>query len=221
MALEKLTITPFSATKGTIRVLFNPNSYSITKTVTWSPLKTSTGQGGETERMLNAPPLSFGGGGSRQLIVELFFDVTENETVGDVRMETDKIVKLTRTDRNLTPPRPPTCEVTWGNAASADFPFVGVVSNLTQRFTLFKSTGEPLRATLTVTFTEFLDPDVDIRQTDPELTTRIVKRGDTLSSIAFEVYRDAALWRTIAEANYLDDPRRLDVGSVLNIPKLR
>jgi nucleoid-associated protein YgaU len=79
-----------------------------------------------------------------------------------------------------------------------------------------------VRANLAITFTEFLDPELDKRQTDPELTTRILKPGDTLSSIAAEVYRDPRRWRIIAEANRLDDPRNLQsrIGQRLTIPKL-
>jgi nucleoid-associated protein YgaU len=76
-----------------------------------------------------------------------------------------------------------------------------------------------LRATLTITVTEFLDPVLDQRQTDPEFTTRRIKRGDTLSAIAAENYRDPSLWRVIAEANQLDDPRDLRIGRTLTIPK--
>ena len=78
-----------------------------------------------------------------------------------------------------------------------------------------------MRANLTVAFTEYLDPKKDQLENDPEFTTRLVKRGDTLSSIAGEVYRNPALWRVIAEANLLDDPRQLQVGLRLNIPKVR
>lgn len=229
MVLEKLKITPFSKqgqrqTEKAISVLFNPNSYTIAKSVSWNPPQTTAGCETQTERRVNAPMLTFGGGGSRQLTLELFFDVTEpinGAKITDVRKETDKIVKLTRIDRELEPLRPPTCEIAWGQTVSVDFPFIGVVSNLTQRFTLFASTGEPLRANVTVVFTEFLDPQVDLRETDPELTTRLVKRGDTLSSIATEVYRNPALWRLIAQANDLDDPRRLQIGRRLTIPDLR
>ena len=58
----------------------------------------------------------------------------------------------------------------------------------------------------------------DQRETDPEFTTRLVKRGDSLSSIAAEVYRDPTLWRLIAEANGLDDPRHLPIGLRLELP---
>ena len=233
MTLEKLKIVLQSPSKlEEIEVLFNPTSYSISKSVTWNPAENSNSNGGEqskTQRALNAPILTFGGGGSRQLTLELIFDVTEpingsiiDDVRQDVRQETNKIVALTRIER-LEPPRPPTCLIFWGNSPSnSDFPFKGVVSSLTQNFTLFKSNGNPVRANLALTFTEVLDPDEDKRQTDPELTTRILKAGDTLSSIAAEVYRDPRRWRIIAEANNLDDPRNLQskIGQRLIIPQL-
>lgn len=224
MALAKLQIQPIAPSKlAAIQVLFNPNAYTITKTVSWPPLATTTSGNATTTRLLNAPALTFGGGGSRQLTLELFFDVTEpidGTVIEDVRKETDKIVALTRIERDQD--RPPACEISWGKESnSLDFPFQGVISNLVQRFTLFKSDGRPVRATLTVTFLEFLVPKADKLQTDPELTTRMVKRGDRLSTIAAEVYRDPTLWRLIAEANALDDPRRLPIGARLTIPDLR
>jgi hypothetical protein len=226
MIPEKLEITPLSPSKlAKIAVMFNPNAYSITKTVRWDPPTPPTRTPGEqslpTQMKLNAPTLTFGGGGSRQLTLELFFDVTE-PVLGerDVREETSKIVELTRIERKLD--RPPTCAVSWGSAPNdLDFPFTGVVSNLQQRFTLFSSEGKPVRATLTVTFTEFVVPTEDQRQTDPEFTTRLVKRGDSLSGIAAEMYRDPTQWRAIAEANALDDPRHLPIGLRLNVPKLQ
>jgi hypothetical protein len=223
MALEKLRIRPLSPSKlPEIVALFNPNAYSITKAITWSPPPATGEDKNQTERKKNAPTLTFSGGGSRVLALELFFDVTEpinGDTIKDVRERTNAILQLTRIERDLD--RPPACEISWGDAPTgSDFPFTGVVSQLTQRFTLFRADGTPVRANLTVTFTEFLDPEKDLRETDPEFTTRLVKRGESLSRIAAEVYRDAGLWRVIAEANDLDDPRRLPIGLRLDIPKL-
>ena len=223
MTLDKLKINPKKPSNlKEISVLFNPNSYSISKSVTWAPLRPPSGRRSKTNRKVNAPLLEFGGGSSRRLTLELFFDVTEpidGQRIDDVRKETNKVVALTRIERGRT--RPPTCDVYWGKEPSnSDFPFTGVVSNLTQSFTLFTSQGKPVRANLTVAFVEFLDPKKDQRQTDPELTTHVVKRGDTLSGIAAEVYQDPALWRIVAEANGLDDPRQLEIGQTLTIPEL-
>lgn len=235
MALVKLKIKPLPPSKlaekfgkESIEVLFNPNTYSITKQVAWRTAVSATptpatAQTTSTQRRLNAPILEFSGGQSRVLTLNLFFDVTE-PVFGkrDVREETNKIVLLTLIERVKPNPQPPICEVSWGAAPppNSDFPFKGVVSSLTQNFTLFAENGAPVRANLTVAFTEFLVPEDDQRQTDPELTTHVIKRGDTLSSIAGAVYRNPAHWRLIAEANQLDDPRRLEIGRRLTIPKL-
>lgn len=224
-ALAKMTITPEpKSTFAPIKVLFNPNTYSIGKSVSWTAAPAKSQPAGQTERRKNAPALEFGGGQSRTLSLDLFFDTTEetDDAKKDVRNLTNQIVKLTRIVRSLDPQRPPVCVVSWGEATppGSDFPFTGVVSQLTQRFNLFLPDGRPVRANLTVAFTEYLDPKKDQLTNDPEFTTRLIKRGDTLSSIAAEVYRDPTLWRVIAEANRLDDPRQVPVGLRLNIPKI-
>jgi Contractile injection system tube protein/LysM domain len=219
MPFEKLEMTPLDSNGAKIegkrfRVLFNPTTYSISSSVTWTA---------QASRELNAPTLTYGGGAGRMLTLELFFDVTEpinGAQIDDVRKETNKVVTLARKDRDLG--RPPVVAIEWGSAplTGSDFPFVGVVSALTQNFTLFKANGTPVRATLNVAFTEFVDPKIDQRKLDPEFTTRTVKRGETLSSIAAELYGDPALWRVIAQYNRLDDPRRIEIGRRLAIPKI-
>jgi nucleoid-associated protein YgaU len=42
-----------------------------------------------------------------------------------------------------------------------------------------------------------------------------------LSSIAAAVYRNAGVWRAIARANQIQDPRQLSPGTVLQLPRLR
>lgn len=229
--LAKLTITPKEVLDlglgfKEIKVLFNPNTYSIVKGVSWTPVTSDQRNPcGQPVRGLNAPELQFAGGQGRTLSLDLFFDTTEetDDSKVDVRNLTNKIVKLTRIVRALKPPRPPVCEVAWGKAPPqhSDFPFNGVISQLTQHFNLFRDDGSPVRANLTVAFQEWLPSDQDQKETDPEFTTRLVKRGDTLSSIAAAVYRDPSLWRVIAEVNRLDDPRQIQIGQRLSIPRLR
>ncbi|MEM9218145.1 MAG: LysM peptidoglycan-binding domain-containing protein [Cyanobacteria bacterium P01_F01_bin.150] len=236
---DKLTITllnPALEEIGELKAQFNPTAYSITKPVSWGPRNLPANAGQEVQdayaafqKFLNAPMLEFGGGGSRTLTLDLFFDVTEPQVqngqlqkIDDVRDLTNQFVKLSRIDRNLTPPQPPICRLSWGEPLdNPNFPFTGVVTNLVQSFTLFSSDGKPLRAKLTITFKEWLDLIQDLLQTDPEETVWVVKRGDTLSRIASEVYKDPTRWRIIAEANRIDDPLHLDVGRTLTIPSLR
>jgi len=227
MTPEKVTITPEAKSKfAPIKVLFNPNTYSIGKSVSWAAPTTDCKTATQTERSKNAPMLQFNGGNSRSLSLDLFFDTTEetDNEKKDVRRLTNQIAKLTRIVRDLDPerPRPPICVVSWGEKPppGADFPFTGVITQLTQSFSLFLPDGRPVRANLNVSFTEYLDPKKDELENDPEFTTRVVKRADSLSGIAAEVYRDPTRWRVIAEANRLDDPRQIPVGLRLNIPKI-
>lgn len=225
--MNKLEIRPKDPSKlKPISVLFNPGSYSVTKAVTWSPPERAGGSGGNgsgSERKLNAPTLTFSGGSGRQLNMDLFFDVTEpvdGEVITDVRLKTNELAVLSRIERKLG--SPPKCEVHWGNAPQgSDFPFMGVLTQLTQTFTLFDRDGTPLRADVRVVFLEFEDPEKDKRQTDPELTTHVVTRGDSLHGIAASAYRNPTAWRVIAEANGVDDPRALEIGRRLTIPKIR
>jgi nucleoid-associated protein YgaU len=219
---QKLTIKPIDSSLAPVSVMFNPTQYTIVKPITWTVQRPESDSAGDTQPLLNAPTLVFGGGGSRTLTLELVFDVTEpidGQTIQDVRTKTNAIVALTRIEPKKQ--KPPVCEVSWGNApVNSDFPFTGVVTNLTQNFLLFRSTGEPVRAKLTVVMTEALDVVTDQRETDPEMTTRRVRRGDSVTGIAADVYGDPAQWRVIATANNLDDPRRLKIGATLSIPKL-
>jgi hypothetical protein len=233
-SLERLKITPMLIKEKRlerqtpIEVLFNPENYSINKSVSWSSLKTGSDKDQKevTSSQFNAPIVKFGGGGSRILTLKLFFDATvpvkrhgREIVIEDIRQETNKIVKLTQIQRDQG--QPPVCEVQWGQAPTgSDFPFTGVITSLNQEFTQFSRTGKPVRGTLTVSFLEFFDPELDLRKTDPELTTQLVRGGMSLGQIATEHYHSPKLWRMIAAANDIDDPRSLEAGRILTIPQL-
>lgn len=212
MGLRKLTIAPEPRSPGLLELpvvaMFNPNTYTISKAVNWKEIG---------DIRTNAPIMAFGGGGARELKLELFFDSTEGRD-RDVRSQTDELVLLTRIQRDKTKSRPPLCTVSWDEHTTKDFPFTGFITALTQNFTLFHESGVPMRATLGVTFKEFLSREEDLRKTDPEMTTYTVRRGDTLAGIA---ERLAVPWRDIAARNpQIKNPRTLAAGQTLVIPKV-
>ena len=219
--MEKITITPLTA-KGdpddskAITVLFNPATYSVAKSVSWSPV------GGGA---LDAPALNFGGGAARTLSLELFYDVTESVTIGgaikslqDVREQTNRMVALTRIDKDLK--QPPVIEISWGDSGpkDSDFPFQGVITSLNQNFTLFSDDGTPLRATLSVSLMEFRKKESAVRTDFASSLTKVVKTGDRLDTLAGDHAGGAANWRDLADANNLDNPRDLPVGKPITIP---
>jgi hypothetical protein len=156
----------------------------------------------------------------------LFFDTSE--TGEDVRNHTRKVAALLKVDRQAD--RPPICTINWGTEASvqphdADFPFIGVLKTLRQQFIYFDQNGVPLRARLTVDFTQFeLPADEQKREqrrtSFPEKTYTVIK-GDTLSSIAGRLWNDPRMWRLIAEENNIESPRKLEPGQTLIIPEVK
>jgi len=46
----------------------------------------------------------------------------------------------------------------------------------------------------------------------------IIKAGETLSQIAWNVFQDPNLWRDIADYNKIENPKELQPGQVLRIP---
>jgi nucleoid-associated protein YgaU len=69
------------------------------------------------------------------------------------------------------------------------------------------------------------DQDSDDTETEPAEDTGgdgneyVIQSGDSLASIAQEVYGDPTLWRQIAQANDLSEPYALTVGDTLDIPE--
>jgi len=200
------------------RVFFNPSQYQLSRKVTWKEL------GGQ---LLTTPQLQFTGGGPRTLSMSLVFDSYENGT--DVRELTGQVAALAEIDSSDNPKqRPPVCTITWGayEKPHAGLPFKGVVENLTQKFTLFLPDGTPVRATIDIQFKEGEAPArqhrrTQLRQTSPlQARVRVIRQGDSLWGIAAQEYQDPGKWRLLAEANHIDNPRRLSSGSSLLIPEL-
>ena len=201
-----------SRTGQMIECMFRPKEYTITKQNNW--------QKGEAKGK-GVPQLEFRGGGSSSLTMELFFDSYEKGD--DVRVFTNRIWELMAIDAALqdettSKGRPPLCQFQWGPVIS----FKAVVTNINQKFTMFKSDGTPVRATLTVTFQEaaesgkypFQNPTTSSK---PGYKIRVVKEGESLDWIAFEEYGNPNLWRHIAETNQIDNPMKLSPGQALSI----
>ena len=206
MALEKATIEyMLQGQKELVEVLFNPTEYRLNKSNQFAEVAIPG---------LESPPLQFVKGNARALSMQLFFDTYAQGT--DVRNHTEKITRLLKIDNELH--APPICHLNWG-----DLNFVGVLERADQRFDLFISDGTPVRATVDVSFKEFLTGDEQGRQLSSADFTKhyLVRRGDTLSSIAGREYGDPKMWRPIAEENQIDNPLDLQPGRVLVIPALK
>jgi hypothetical protein len=95
------------------------------------------------------------------------------------------------------------------------------LKTVTIRHTMFDETGEVTRATASITLEEVLEETPRQNPTSGGLAgsrAHVVASGDSLASIAFREYDNAALWRGLADLNGIDDPMRLRVGQRLIVP---
>ncbi len=221
MALKKLNILVEKTgavlvfeQSSSISALFNPNKLVFNKSVNWQ-------KQGAAQR--DVPELQFTNAEPRTLNLDLIFDTydTPDEQKEDVRTHTQKLADLTTVEKHGDKHRPPVCRLSWGSVGVF---FQGVLERLEQQFTIFMEDGTPVRATSGCTFkewrTNYDDLNRQATQSSDIAKTRIVKRGEALSNIAAEEYRDPGLWRPIADENDVDDPLVLVPGTVLLIPTL-
>jgi Contractile injection system tube protein/LysM domain len=197
-------------------VFFNPNQYTLTKKVSWKPDKMPG---------FNVSRPQFDKGEPAQLAFSLLFDSYEARK--DVRTLTEKVAKLTQVVGGKIG-RPPVVKIIWGEDKPhfAGLPFTGVVESVTQKFTLFLDDGTPVRATLDLSLHETRAPEKQQKEMNKAKSSPLqprmwtVKQGDSLWAIAASEYLNAALWREIARANGVRNPRDLVPGTVLLIPSI-
>ena len=143
-----------------------------------------------------------------------------------VTKTTNKLIELTRVstkvsgyDKSKNNGRPPWVVFHWGKFRS----FKAVVDSVTVNYTYFSKSGDPLRARVTVSLTQFAD-DKKFPAQNPTSGTpapqrsHMVQPGETLDRIAWQHYGDATKWRAIAAANRIRDPFSLRPGVMLDIP---
>ncbi len=225
MALEKLTIEVEGSLAPPIKALFNPERIQITRSGwnQWFGELTGRDQPATlTVDLFFDTTLRR----SESLLGKLAADITPSAVSGlllgtftpeDVRNYTQPIYNLTRKKGNN---KPPFCKIQWGRGNV--LLQRGFLKSVTKTLTHFWEDGTPVRAMLNCTFEEVLDPKFELKVQNPiDDPIRVVRRGETLSSIAAEEFNDPAQWRLIAEANQMDNPRQIVPGQRLTVPALR
>lgn len=211
--LEKATLTNANTGRA-VRVLFNPEEYTLAKDVNYAQ---STIPG------LSGPITQFVAGNMQTLEMQLLLDTLEAHdgspvgAGGDVRELCRQVTALMEIDPETH--APPIVVFAWGTLT-----FTCVLARVSQQFTMFAPTGVPVRARLQVTFNEYLNAELEAkeisRQTADVSKRHVVGVGDTLSLIAWRAYGDPRAWRPIAIHNDIDDPEMLEVGRGLAVPPL-
>jgi hypothetical protein len=200
--LAKATITN-TETSDRIQVMYNPEELKLDQGNQFSEV----GIPG-----LDSPPLQYVRGKARTLSMDLFFDTYE---VGeDVRVHTGPLVQLL--DKNPATKAPPVLLFSMGQ-----FNFQCVLVDASQRFTMFRRDGTPVRSIVSARFQEFVRIEIEITQGlfigPPTIHNAI--RNETVAAIAGRTLGDPARWREVANANGIEDPLNIPPGATLTIPQ--
>lgn len=103
--------------------------------------------------------------------------------------------------------------------------FFGRLESMSVEYTLFKPSGEPLRAKIKLAFSGFMSKEEEAlraKRSSPDLSHVIeVRAGDTLPLLCYRVYKDSSYYLEVARVNDITNFRALTPGSKLHFPPLR
>lgn len=202
--LEKAQLV-VESTNQRIPVMYNPNEVTVSQKVETS----GDGSNVQFRQLLQD-----------NLVLDLFFDTYEQNT--DVRSLTDQVAALMAPSTGTGPRKePPVVLFSWNQVW-----FRGMLTQLRQQFTMFKSNGTPVRARLSVTIKSVYTDQEQLESLGYYNCRQLytVKPNQPLYVIANETLGDPSLWRLIAETNNIADPltfpRSNQTGMTLIIPDI-
>jgi len=223
--LKKLELTACSIDEGhvtvekskTFSVMLNPSSVSLQQKISYNKTN-AMGQ-------LNSEP-KFEAYPSQTMNFELMLDNTgaivrnnpANES-DDVRTQIEKLNAIVY-DYNGSKHEPNHVRILWGSLI-----FFCRLDSMNTNFTLFKPDGDPLRASIKLSFSGYTSTEeqaLTANRSSPDLTHQImIKAGDTLPILCFKVYNDTRYYLEVARFNQLKSVNALVPGTSLHFPPLR
>jgi nucleoid-associated protein YgaU len=207
MAKQALSITAVSpASSSTYKLLINPSEFSHEYTICYNTKRT-LGQTSNPVRFsaVNPDKISFG----------VVFDGT-----GVVPPQAGTPAEVAVYDYSSEQHEPNTVQILWGTLS-----FTGRLQSMSVNYTLFRSTGAPLRARAELAFIGRVATDEALlaaNRSSPDLSHSVlVVQGDTLPLLCQRIYGDSRYYPEVAAFNGLRQFRRLQPGARLHFPPLR
>lgn len=223
--LEKMTITAYadesfnSPTGKPFTVWINPASYVHKYLILYNNRQAQGSNGASPD---------FNRVGPESVVFELTFDATgvvPSPVAGVSAAPADGIVsQLDAFKAVVITYNGTTHSTNFVMLAWADLQFQCRLETLDITYTMFKPDGSPLRAKAQCSFTGFTSEAQlakKANKTSPDLSHWVtVQAGDTLPLLCHRIYGSSIWYLRVAEANKLQDFRRLVPGSSLLFPPL-
>lgn len=203
---------PPALDKKVVEVDFNPESLKLNLS--------NQSSGGDQQA---GGSTQFLGPGSSTLAVELLFDTSASGT--DVRKRTEALAYFIVGDAQREGEErmaPPKVSFRWGS-----FLFEGIIESMDETLEYFSEQGVPLRASVSLSLKRDAlvlyneerlgqrtnEPNQGVGEITPLSPARV---GDSVQSMAGRS-GNSANWKSIATANDIDDPLRLEAGAMINL----
>jgi len=188
----------------------NPNEITLAYEFEWDAAQGS----GTTGSRMNFKKMKPG-----DLSLTFFVDGTgANGNAIDVQQEVEEFQTVTGYNGSIH--RPNYLKVTWGTLQVKRC----VLKSASIAYKLFKPDGVPLRAVITATFSDNSDDQTRValaQDESPDLThVRLVKAGDNLPAMCFQIYGDPRYYLEVARANRIDNFRKLTPGAKVFFPPM-
>jgi hypothetical protein len=195
-------------------VLINPESYNKKIEIKYSE-KQPAGTSGKLPKFSKIEP--------DKIDFELFFDrtgVINDKPPGEAGVDEDiNHLKALTVEYKGNKHRPRFVTLYWGTLQ-----FDGCLETMDISYKLFDAQGLPLRAIVKVSFVGSIEDVKRINlQNDqsPDLShVRIVKEGDTLPLLCYDIYGDSKYYIEVAKFNRMDNFRSISKGQRIVFPPL-
>ncbi len=203
------------SSRKNFEAMINPSGYEHTFSLRYSKNKVLGQPGTETKYDVSEP--------EKIVFKELVFDGTGvvksmNNQPLSVKEQIDRLRSVVYTYIG-SKHEAPIVQLKWGS-----FLFYGRVESLKFDYTLFKPSGVPLRAKVTLVFVEYQSSEEIVKEAkneSPDLSHLVeVKAGDTLPLLCYRIYQDCMYYPEVARVNNLTHFSSLKPGMQLKFPPL-
>ncbi len=221
MAKQALTLTALNVNEdppqpagASYGLMINPAEFSHSRSICYNTRKTL----GQTSN-----PARFSAMNPDQIAFSVVFDGTgvipsRPGQLNDVAAQIDAMCRVIY-DYSSADHEPNHLRVAWGKLS-----FDCRLTSFDTTYTLFKSSGAPLRARVELALTGFATPQdaaLEANPSSPDLSHSVlVVDGDTLPLLCLRIYGDARYYPEVAAFNGLSGFRRLQPGQRLHFPPL-
>ncbi len=198
-------------------VMLNPSGFSLDQDIAYNKTE-ALGQIGSDQKFSSIKP--------KTLSFKIVLDGTGAVpypsgddgplSVKDLLKKLDDIVSKYDGEKH----EPNIVQVLWGSLI-----FYGRQTSKEIEYTMYKPSGEPLRASVSLGFSSYLSREEEAHRANkssPDLTHGVeFKAGDTLPLLCYRIYKDASYYAKVARANNIVNFRQIEPGTRIWFPPLR